>query len=105
LDERVPQVSIEGTFLILVEEGTASVSRYFAATTEDLRSPQFRWTATDDHVVNPRDQGTEISFDLTGSRAGDKVQKAVTVDTFDEDGLMAHADGIVTFHLLPRPPL
>jgi len=92
---RTPEVRISGPAQIAVDEGTASVTRSYRVTTEDLRGALgIRW-AGDGFVQGQGQASAQIRFNLSGATPGQVVTKRVTVRVTDADNLSAEAEVMV----------
>jgi hypothetical protein len=99
---RGPEVTITGTTLIAVEEGRQRVSKSYGLITEDLRPPlRFDWGG-DGFPITRHSNTTQISFNLTGAKAGDILTRRVTVSVTDADGLIGLAELAVRIHVTPK---
>jgi hypothetical protein len=104
LAPRIPSVIINGRtqLAVPVSEGqtTASAREIYGAVTKDLRKPlSFAWTAAGT-VFSLAQQSTGVAFPVQDPEVGQVLQRNVSVQVTDADGLSASASDAVQVHIV-----
>jgi hypothetical protein len=87
--DRLTSASIKGELGISVTEqeiARGPITRLYTVETQDMRKPLIvRWHAEDGNVLNRSARCTAITFDLSGTRAGQMWTTVITVQVTDAE--------------------